>query len=256
MSKKLSDEERRRRLALVVRAEQTAFTAAMAAVMPDVIAARDDISEASKQETRIYAACWQALAEAAMRELFAAIAASGRRRPPRGRAAVRRWAGVDEDTRERAFREAMDRQAGEDSPDTAKRLALAAMAQCAAIRAEQAEERSALLLGRVRPFEEALERFEKMYRRECDLSVPGDGALLRPILAATGGADIGPDDFKASADALRDIGQCHQRAAEAHRAIAQAMRDDGAAEDATTLEWVGVDAETYERALDRALGEA
>ena len=137
-----------------------------------------------------------------------------------------------------------------------QRLALAVEAEVARIRADQAYERGARLLGRVRPAEEALERFEKMYRRVCDLSLPGDGALLRPILAATGGADIGPDDFEAAGSVSAELARVDLEAAEAFDAIAQAMRDDGAAEDATTLEWVGVDAETYERALDRALGEA
>ncbi len=132
-------------------------------------------------------------------------------------------------------------------------MALAVEAEVARIRADQAEERGAFLLGRVRPFEEALERFEKMYRRECDLSLPGDGAVLRPILAATGGADIGPDDFEASASVSAELVQCHQRAAAAFSALARAMREGGAAEDATTLEWLGVDVETFERAVELAM---
>jgi len=252
MSKKLSDEERRRRLALVARAEQTAFTAAMAAMMPDAIAARDDVLDASKQETRIYAVCWQALAEAAMRELLAAMAASGRRRPPRGRAAVHRWAGVDEDTHERAFREAMDRQAGEDSPDTAKRLALVARAQCAAFRADQARDRVALLTRRGDAFGEAVRRFEALYARDWG-GDPGDMALLRPILKATGGSVLRAEDLQASADAHGDVGRLQFEAAEATRAVTEAWRGE---EGGTVREWLGVDEETFERAVELAMGVA
>ncbi len=138
----------------------------------------------------------------------------------------------------------------------AKRLALVVDAEVASIRADQARERAVLINRQARPVVDAFERFEELYGREPDTDVPGDQGEISRLLAAAGGASISQEMAEAVVNAADDSAQAAQVASAAHLAVAAAMRASGATEHTTTLQWLGVDDETYDRALAAALEDA
>ena len=133
-----------------------------------------------------------------------------------------------------------------------ERLALAVGVQVATIRADQTRGRGALLERRVRPVKEAFERFVTLHGRPPG---PDDGAKMATLLEETGGGSASQDDLSAALAVAEEIGRAESAVTSALEALTAAVRDDGA-EGLTTLEWLGVDVATYERALDQALGEA
>jgi len=136
-----------------------------------------------------------------------------------------------------------------------ERLALVIVAHVAMIRADQAKERAALLDRQTHPAMDALERYAKLHGREPDMDAPGDAAAFGGLIAAAGGASISPEMVEAVSAAAEESAQAGLAAANAHRAVSAAMRASGAAEHITTQEWLGVDTETLDRALDAALEE-
>ena len=93
------------------------------------------------------------------------------------------------------------------------RLALAVRAQVASIRADQADERAALLRKQMAPFDEAAGRFERLYGHEPDLQDAADAARMLPLL--TGTADVSQKTVLAAVEAggrgLGARGRCCDR---------------------------------------------
>lgn len=130
-----------------------------------------------------------------------------------------------------------------------ERLALAVRAEVATIRAVQARDRAALIQRRVQPLREGMDRFKRRYGRAPDPDVPGDVAVM-VALSEEGSGDVTREQLEAAARSSREIAEAEQKAADALEAVRIAL-----APGMTTLEWVGVDAETYERAVEQALKE-
>ena len=131
-----------------------------------------------------------------------------------------------------------------------QRLALAVKAQVAAIRADQARERGALIRRRVEPVHEAHARFVKLYGREPDLDAPGDKATMGALFEATGAGGVTGAQLEAAARSSGEVGQADLEAAGAMKALAEAL-----SEGATVLEWLGVDEDTFSRTVEQALEE-
>ena len=134
---------------------------------------------------------------------------------------------------------------------TEERLALAVRAHVAAVRADRAKGRAALLEKRIQPVREAVERFVGTRGRLPDLNDERERAAFMELLASTGGREVSRDDLSAAATLGREAARLRARAAAALRAVSDAMPDRGR----TVREWVGVDAETFDRAVEQALGE-
>ena len=132
----------------------------------------------------------------------------------------------------------------------ADRLALVVRAEVTRRRADQAKERAALIDRQTRPLMDALERFVKLYGREPDMDAPGDSAAIGGLIAAVGGASISTEMIEAAAEAADESAEAAHQAALAIRALRAAWDGNGGR---TPREWVGVDIETFERAIECAL---
>jgi len=132
-------------------------------------------------------------------------------------------------------------------------MALVIGANVAMIRADQAKERAALLDRQTHPAMDALERYTKLHGREPDMDAPGDAAAFGGLIAAAGGAAITAEKIEAAAAAAEESAQADQASMAALGAVSAAMDASGAAKYITAQEWVGVDTETFEAALARAL---
>ena len=129
-----------------------------------------------------------------------------------------------------------------------RRLALAANAQVAAIRADEARERAGLIERRVRPVREAVDRFVELHGRPPGV---GDGAMMDPLLRDAGAGGVTREDLEAAARLTEEVGRASGEAADAMRAVADAMEGTGG----TLVEWVGVDEATFNRVVEQALEE-
>ena len=128
-----------------------------------------------------------------------------------------------------------------------ERLALVVRAEVAVIRAGQARDRAALVHKRVQPLREGVDRFEELFGRRPDPKVPGDLVTLLTLSGDSAGK-VSKEQLAASARALREVSRADLEASDALQAV-----EDALVPGMTTLEWVGVDAETYERAVEQAL---
>jgi hypothetical protein len=133
---------------------------------------------------------------------------------------------------------------------TDERLTLAIRAQVAAIRADQAGDRAALLERRAAALLRAWEQFEALFGRRPSLDDSTDRAALGRILRTSGAGDVPWTVVREAAAALREVGRLRQQAGDAMRALHDAWRGR---EDDTLLSWVGVDEATFERAVRVAL---
>jgi hypothetical protein len=134
---------------------------------------------------------------------------------------------------------------------TEERLGLAVRAHVAAVRADQAKARAALLKKRIQPVREAVERFVGLHGRMPDLDDEREREAFLLLLASAGGGVVSRDDLSAAATLGREAATLRAQAAAARQAVSDAMPD----RDRTVREWVGVDAETFDRAVEHALGE-
>jgi len=135
----------------------------------------------------------------------------------------------------------------------AKRLALVVRAEVAMIRADQATERAALIDRQTRPLLDARDRFVKLYGREPDLGAPGDAATYGSLIEATARGSITREMVEAAASAADESAEAAHQAALAMQELLAAWDSNDAR---TPREWVGVDTETLDRAVERALEEA
>jgi hypothetical protein len=132
-----------------------------------------------------------------------------------------------------------------------QRLALAVGAAVARARADRARELADAAERRTGPVAEAWERFQERHGRP-----PEEGELASAaILASAFAQGVTVEDLEAADRATAEAALASAVAADAHRAIADAMRASGADTSTTTLEWVGVDEDTFHRAVERALKE-
>jgi hypothetical protein len=130
-----------------------------------------------------------------------------------------------------------------------ERLALAVQAEVRNLRAAQVYERAALIQKRVQPLREGVGRFEELYGRRPDPKVPGELSTML-ALSEEDGDDMAREQREAAARSSREIVQAEQEAIDAMEAVRTNL-----APGMTTLEWIGVDAETYQRAVEQALKE-
>ena len=131
-----------------------------------------------------------------------------------------------------------------------ERLALAVRAQVAAIRAEEAQEWSAFLPRRLRPVKETWDRFVRLSGRAPDPEAPGDRAMIEALFMDSGGGAVTPEQLEASVRSWVEIGRAERESAEAIEALTVAL------EGGELPEWLGMDEETFERAVEQALKEA
>jgi len=134
---------------------------------------------------------------------------------------------------------------------TQERLALAVRAEVARRRADQAKERAVFMDRKVKPFMDAVERFEKARGRPWDADSMTD---LAEVIAFAGkeGADVTFEMVAAAAQVNFEAGDASVAAASAARAVLDAWGDG---EGDTVFEWVGVDRETFGQAVEAALAE-
>jgi hypothetical protein len=133
--------------------------------------------------------------------------------------------------------------------DREARLNLAVRAEASMIRARQAKARAVLLERDSRPIILAMERFRRRYRQEPDLHA--DGAAIFDLVAE----DVGDLDHTTISAAAAGAGAAAQFQLEAAAALEALNAAWTNIHGATVLEWVGVDAETFERAVAASLGE-
>ena len=130
---------------------------------------------------------------------------------------------------------------------TDEKLALFVKAQVAAIRAEQARERSALLERKAAPVTKAIDQYENLYGEDADPSEHFD--MLMRLIIQNGGGDLSREDLIEGMRMYEQRGAAELEAARAMHALNDAM----GAFSGTTLEWVGADRATVERAVQEAL---
>jgi hypothetical protein len=131
-----------------------------------------------------------------------------------------------------------------------ERLALAVQAHVAAIRAERAKERAALIEERTEPLRQAAERFAGRHGRLPDLDDAGDREAFMRLVSSAGGGDVSREDLMAAAGVGHEAAELRAEAADALKAVADAMP-----EGQNMRDWVGVDDATLDRAIQEALGE-
>lgn len=108
----------------------------------------------------------------------------------------------------------------------------------------------ALLERRAGPVVLAWERFQATHGRMPNLKDPADGRLLGRLLDSTGGGGITWEAIGAAAEATTEVAHLSEAAAATMAALHDAWQGrDGD----RLLDWVGVDAETFERAVREAL---
>jgi hypothetical protein len=133
-----------------------------------------------------------------------------------------------------------------------ERLALVVRAEVAQFRADQATWRAEQAGRRVKPYMDAVERFEQSHGRRYDDESMTD---LAEVIALGGPAAeaVGPEDFQAAITASLESSRLSAEAAAAMRAVLAQMRAGGS--EVNILEWAGVDLETVTRATHAALAE-
>ena len=136
-----------------------------------------------------------------------------------------------------------------------EKLAMLVRAEVAVIRARRAKDRAALLDRKMQPLNDAHERFRALYRREPDpdrdLATIMDLAMQIDEALRLGFGDLRGEDWEASIAATGEYLAAERESVEAMRAVRDAWGGRGG----TPLGWAGVDAETYRRALEKALQE-
>jgi hypothetical protein len=130
-----------------------------------------------------------------------------------------------------------------------ERLALAVRAAAAMVRARQAKARAVLLERGSRPIILAMERFRSRYGQAPDLHT--DGAAIFDLVAEDV-SDLDRETISAAAVGAGSAAQFQLEAAAALKALNAAWTD---VHGSTVLEWIGVDAETFERAVAASLAE-
>jgi hypothetical protein len=130
-----------------------------------------------------------------------------------------------------------------------ERLALAVRAEVARVRADRAKERAASLYREVKPFMDAVDRFQGVHGRSLDVN---SGADLAEVVAFAGtdGADVTFATIAAAARASQEAADADAEAAAAMRAVSDAWTGG---KDTTVRAWVGADRETFGRAVDAGL---
>jgi hypothetical protein len=132
-----------------------------------------------------------------------------------------------------------------------ERIALVVRARVATARADAAAEWAALVDRRVEPARRTLERFRAAYGREPDLEAPDDAKTVHAWIAAAGGGNITREMYRAASEASAESERCNREAAAALEALRDALPGGGV----TVSQWLGVDDETLERAVEQALQE-
>lgn len=137
---------------------------------------------------------------------------------------------------------------------TDERLGLAVRAELAQRRAGAAQ-RSVDAHDRiVGPYWKALEQFEGAHGRRPDFKNRADLAIMGGLLDAAGGADVTWEQIQAAMRATVAARDAQGEAVDAMTAMMFAWRGDGQA--GTVLEWVGVNPDTFDRAVREALASA
>jgi hypothetical protein len=134
--------------------------------------------------------------------------------------------------------------------DRPARLALAVKAQVASIRADQAQERSALLERKYAPIDNAIDAYTKLYGEEADLADHFD--VLMRLTDDNGGAVLRPEDLLTGVEMHEERALASHAAAEGMRELHEAMMGDHTG---TVLEWVSCSGEEYEAAVEAALND-
>lgn len=127
-------------------------------------------------------------------------------------------------------------------------LALAVRAEVARTRADEAQERAALLEQQVAPLLSSVERFMTMRGRRPDFQDPSDLRILSKMVDNAGGAEIPWTAVLAAGVALEESGRLAQEAGRAIEAVRRAWTRGH-----TLLDWIGVSRESYERAVKAAM---
>jgi hypothetical protein len=117
--------------------------------------------------------------------------------------------------------------------DKAERLELAVRAQLAAIRADQARERTAVLERHYAPVARAIEAYVAVYGREADPA--DDFDVFLGLVIEKGGVDLGREDLLTGMEMYVERAAASDAAADAMRELQEAMGDH----QGTVRAWVG-----------------
>jgi len=117
--------------------------------------------------------------------------------------------------------------------DNAERLDLAVRARLAAIRADQARDRTALLERQYAPVSRAIEAYVKLYGREADPA--DDFDVFLGLVIENGGVDLGKEDLLTGMEMYMERAAASDAAADAMHELQEAMGDH----QGTVREWVG-----------------
>jgi hypothetical protein len=117
--------------------------------------------------------------------------------------------------------------------DNAERLNLAVRAQLAAIRADQARDRTALLERHYAPIAKAIEAYVEMYGREADPA--DDFDVFLGLVIEKGGVYLGREDLLTGMEMYMERTAASDAAADAMHELQEAMGDHRG----TVREWVG-----------------
>src|SRR5687768_3955255 len=118
--------------------------------------------------------------------------------------------------------------------DRPARLPPAVKAQVAGIRADQAQERSALLERKSSRSDYAIAAYPQLYGEDADLADHFD--VLMRLIDDNGGAVLRPEDLLTGVEMREERALASHAAAEGMRELHEAMMGDHTG---TVLEWVG-----------------
>ena len=128
--------------------------------------------------------------------------------------------------------------------DHAERLDLAVRAQLAAIRADQARDRTALLERHYAPVSRAIEAYVELYGREADPA--DDFDVFLGLVIEKGGVDLGREDLLTGMEMYVERAAASDAAADAMHALQEALGDH----QGTVREWVGCTEAEFVAALE------